>query len=95
MNLNVLKAGMTHSVEDGYVGFVHFEVEGHARKYEMALQSKKGRDWGYSLFFLDGSGPEEQIELVEDAIEDDDDLYFRLIGEAKAQLVETEAAPEA
>ncbi|MWC27931.1 hypothetical protein [Paenibacillus sp. MMS18-CY102] len=86
MNVNVLEAGMTHSQEDGYVGFVRFEVEGHVRKYEMALQSKRGKDWGYSLLFLDGSGPEEQIEQVEEQLEEDDDLYFRLIGVARDAL---------
>lgn len=91
MNVSILKAGMTYTEEDGYVGFVHFEVEGHTRKYEMALQSKKGRDWGYSLFFLDGSGPEEQIEQVEDLLEEDDDLYFRLVGAARESLEQNKA----
>lgn len=86
MNVSILKSGMTYTEEDGYVGFVHFEVEGHARKYEMALQSKKGRDWGYSLFFLDGSGPEDQIDQVEEQLEEDDELYFRLIDAAKQSL---------
>ncbi|GFN31770.1 hypothetical protein [Paenibacillus xylaniclasticus] len=86
MKISILKSGMTYTEEDGYVGFVHFEVEGHVRKYEMALQSKKGRDWGYSLFFLDGSGPEEQINQVEEQLEEDDELYDRLIDAARQSL---------
>lgn len=86
MEVKIIHAHMTNSKEDGYVGAVHFEVEGHQQAYEMTLQSKRGKDWGYALFFLSGSGNEEQLLSVEDEIEENDELYERLIEAGLAAL---------
>lgn len=86
MNVKIIHAQMTCTKQDGYVGSVHFEVEGHQQAYEMALQSKKGKDWGYGLFFLAGSGNEEQLLQVEDEIEENDELFESLIEAGMAAL---------
>ncbi|GIP14683.1 hypothetical protein J40TS1_03250 [Paenibacillus montaniterrae] len=86
MNVTIIHAQMTYTKQDGYVGSVHFEVEGHQQAYEMALQSKKGADWGYGLFFLAGSGNEEQLLQVEDEIEENDELFESLIEAGMAAL---------
>lgn len=86
MKIDIINATMSHSKEDGYVGSVHFNVEGHQQAYEMALQSKKGKDWGYGLFFLEGSGNEEQLLEVEDEIEENDELFETLIEAGMAAL---------
>lgn len=86
MNVHIIHAIMSHSKEDGYVGSVHFNVEGHKQAYEIALQSKKGKEWGYGLFFLEGSGNEELLLQVEDEIEENDELFEQLIEAGKAAL---------
>lgn len=88
MNVTIIHTQMTYSKEDGYVGTVQFEVEGHQQGYEMALQSKKGKDWGYGLFFLSGSGNEEQLLQVEEEIEENDELFERLIEAGMSALKE-------
>lgn len=86
ININVLEAAMTYSKEDGYVGKVHFGVEGHANEYEITLHSKRGKEWGYGLFFLHESGKEEQLNALEDLIEEDDELFDFLVDTAKEKL---------
>ncbi|MOA25622.1 hypothetical protein D3C78_1463600 [compost metagenome] len=86
VNVNVLGASMSYSKEDGYIGKVQFTVEGHVNEYEIALHSKKGKEWGYGLFFLHESGNEEQLLQLEDMIEEDDELFDFLIDTAQAKL---------
>ncbi|MBD2871166.1 hypothetical protein IDH41_21505 [Paenibacillus sp. IB182493] len=86
MNISILDASMTYSKEDGYVGKVQFGVEGHSNEYEITLQSKKGNEWGYGLFFLHESGKEEQLLELEDLIEEDDELFDFLVETAEAKL---------
>jgi len=86
MNVEVVYAKLTYSKEDGYIGTLHLNVEGHATQYEMSLQSNKGNEWGYSLFYLNGFGNEEQMLALEDEIETNDDLFDQLIDAAKASL---------
>jgi len=81
-----LEASMTHSKEDGYVGKVEFRVEDHKQPYEITLYSKNGKDWMYSLNFLNESGSEEEIDALEERIEEDDELYEYLIQTAKSKL---------
>jgi len=91
MNINILQAKMSYNKEDGYVGSVHFEVEGHANAYEIALQSKRGtRGWGYGLFFLNGSGNEDDLILVEDEIEENDEFFDMLVAAGKSALAPSE-----
>ncbi|MFS0727966.1 hypothetical protein [Paenibacillus sp. 1P07SE] len=84
--ITILSASMTYSKEDGYIGNVQFRFAGHRDAYEMALQSKKGKEWSYGLFFLDTSGREEEIFAMEDRIEEDDALFEGLIQIAMAAL---------
>lgn len=86
--ITVLHTEMSYSKEDGYVGKVQFGVEGHSNQYEIALQSKRGNDWGYGLFFLHESGNEEQLNELEERLEEDDELFDFLIDSAKSSLAE-------
>lgn len=86
MEMRILNATMTYSKEDGYVGKVEFEVEGHKQPYEIALHSKHKRDWSYGLFFSKESGEEEEILEVEDWLEEDDEAYDRLVNAALDSL---------
>jgi len=90
ININVLQATMTYSKEDGYVGNVQFGVEGHKNEYEIALHSKRGKEWGYGLFFLHESGKEEELLTLEDLLEEDDQLFDFFIDKAKEKLVKEE-----
>ena len=87
MNVQILHATMTFTKEDGHVGAVHFQVEGHPKPYEMALhKSRKAKEWGYGLFFLAGSGDEDLLLEVEDELEENDELYDQLVEAAVAAL---------
>lgn len=86
VNVTILGAAMTYSKEDGYVGKVQFGMAGHDQQYEIALQSKKGNDWGYGLFFLHESGKEEQLLEVEEMLEEDDELFDYLVDAAMGKL---------
>ncbi len=88
MKLTIIEAQMNFNKTDGYVGKVQFSAEGHSNRYEMALQSKKGKDWGYGLFFLHESGNEEQLDQMEDLLEEDDELFDFLIEAAMERLVQ-------
>nr|WP_240421752.1 hypothetical protein [Paenibacillus periandrae] len=83
--VEILEASMVYSKEDGHVGKVAFAVENHKQPYEIMLFSKKGKEWSYSLNFLNEPGGEEDIEAVEDLLEDDD-IYDQLIEAAKSKL---------
>ncbi|MCM3745851.1 hypothetical protein M3223_00645 [Paenibacillus pasadenensis] len=88
MEWEMIFAEMSYNKEDGYVGKVQFQVKGHKQPYEMALQSKKGKDWAYGLFFKDKAGPEEEIELVEEELEENDEMYDALVEAARSALVQ-------
>jgi len=81
----LLQAEMSYSEQDGYLGRVQFEVEGHQQPYELTLQSdKRWDDWNYSLNFMSVSGGEQDIEAVEQALETDDDFFDDLVEAATA-----------
>ena len=89
MKLNIMDARLTFAKEDGYVGYVHFEAEGHKQAYEMTLQKKNGKEWSYGLFFLNASGDEEQLYQVEELIEESDETFDELVDAAKRTLDES------
>ena len=64
--IEILKASMEHSKEDGYLGHVEFKVEGHEHPYEITLQSNEGKTTGAMRFTFYESGKEEDIEAVEE-----------------------------
>lgn len=82
MEISIISATMIK--DDGYVGKVQFAVTGHRFEYEIVLHSKKGKEWGYGLFFLNQSGDEEQLEELEELLEDNDELFEQLVEAAKA-----------
>ncbi|WP_168119032.1 hypothetical protein [Paenibacillus sp. HB172176] len=84
--ITIIESSMTYSKESGYVGKVQFRAEGHQQAYEITLQSKKGNDWGYGLFFLKQSGSEEQLLAFEERLEEDDELFEFFIATAKEKL---------
>lgn len=83
--IEILKASMTHSKEEGYLGQVEFRVEGHELPYEITLHSKHRRDWSYALHFSQESGKEEDILAVEELLEEDE-WYDLLIDAAQKTL---------
>jgi hypothetical protein len=86
MKINTIRADMTFNEEDGYVGHVHFEVEGHRKPYEITLQSdKRGREWSYSLVFDGEPGSEEEIQALDELLEEDDELFDPLVEAAMAE----------
>ena len=86
MEIKIIQASMTKDDENGYVGKVHFEVDGHREPYEIVLQSKRGREWGYSLTFLGESGPDGLIDLVDDYLDENDDAFDMLVEAARQTL---------
>jgi hypothetical protein len=87
MKIGIEASHMTYSQQDGYVGQVEFTVEGHPQAYQITLVSKRGSDWSYSLNFARDSGDELLIEAVEEALEEDDELFDELVKAAKSSLV--------
>lgn len=84
MKAHVLNATMSYSKAAGYLGHVRFSVEGHKQTYELTLQSDGNEyDWNYALNFGDGSGSEEEIQLVDERLETDDELFDLLVNAAK------------
>jgi hypothetical protein len=87
MKWKLLHAELSYRPQEGYLGHVHFEVDGHKQPYELTLFSEGNLDeWDYSLHFLRESGSEKEIEFVEQAIEEDDDFFDQLVEAAKARL---------
>ena len=85
MELIISSAKMEQG-EEGFLGRVTFTVHGHQAAYEMVLQSKKGKDWGYSLNFLAESGKDGEIEVVEAYLEENDDAFDQLVDAAMKEL---------
>lgn len=81
MKIKIRKAEM-HRTEEGFLGTVQFEVESHKEPYQILFHSKNGQDWGYSLHFLHESGPEEEIDAVDQYLETNDDAFDDLLDAA-------------
>jgi hypothetical protein len=84
MKVEMISTALTVSKELGYVGKVAFRVEGHKQSYEITLQSKDKKKWGYSLSFLTESGDENQLIEVDDTIDDDDALFEQFVDAVNA-----------
>lgn len=85
MNIMIKFAEMSRT-EDGLLGKVQFEVDQHQQPYEILLQSKDGRSWGYALHFLHESGPEEEIDALDQYLEENDEVFDMII-EAAEQAI--------
>ncbi|BBI33282.1 hypothetical protein [Cohnella abietis] len=80
MKVNILKATINESEDEGFVGHVHFEVENHKQSYEVTLQSNNGRNnWSYALNFLNQPGSEEEIQAVDERLEEDDAFFEQFV----------------
>jgi hypothetical protein len=89
VKVKILSASMQYSEGDGYLGHVRFEVEGQKQPYEITLQSnRRSDDWNYALNFMNEPGSEEEIEVVEKAIEEDDELFDTLVEAAMSNKTE-------
>jgi len=85
MNITILNAQMSQDSE-GFRGSVAFRADGHKQPYEVSLWSKDGSMWDYSLSFAHQSGPEEEIIQIEEALEEDDELFDLLVDTAMERL---------
>ncbi|WP_068777274.1 hypothetical protein [Paenibacillus sp. FJAT-26967] len=94
MQITVLDASMMYSEDNGYIGKVEFKATEGTTAYEVALFSKKGKEWMYSLNFTKESGSEEEITFIEEKLEEDDDLFDFLIETALSRLEKPESADE-
>lgn len=86
MKMTVVQARMDWIEGEGYLGQVQFQIEGHEGKYEITLQSKKGKEWMYALNFADDTGKEAEIVQLEEWLNEDDDLFDALIEAARGAL---------
>ncbi|SEG65007.1 hypothetical protein [Paenibacillus sp. UNC499MF] len=84
--IQVLNASMIHDAENGYIGKVEFKLAEGKTAYEVALFSKKGKEWMYSLNFTAESGTEEEIVAIEQQLEEDDDLFDFLVDTALSRM---------
>jgi hypothetical protein len=82
MEIMIRNVVMSRTDEDGWLGKVEFAVKDHKEPYEIVFHSKDGRDWGYSLHFLDESGPEEEIDALDRYLEENDEAYEMLLDAA-------------
>lgn len=89
MKIRILGAKMSYNEEDGYVGRVEFEVEGHKAAYELTLLSSNGRNnWSYALNYLRGPGSEDEIQAVDERLEEDDAFFEQFVEALKSCPVE-------
>ncbi len=88
-----IKSAEMNVLEDGdYLGKVAFTVDHHKEPYEIVFHKKRGQDWGYSLHFLHNSGPEEEIDAVDQFLTDNDDAFDSLLH--AAQQAAEQAKPD-
>ncbi|MEI7027057.1 hypothetical protein [Paenibacillus sp. y28] len=86
MKVKIVTAAMAHNPGEGYRGSVIFEVEGHKHSYEIMLFSKNGNMWDYTLNFGKDPGIDEEIDVVETALEEDDELFDWLVDTAMESM---------
>lgn len=86
MNVTILQAHMEELPDGTLAGSVRFQVKGHGSPYELSLRNEKGEVWDYSLHFAGESGSDEQIAAVSERIDEDDELFDRLLDAALATL---------
>jgi len=79
MKITIRHAEMDRNEDGDYIGKVQFEVEHHKEPYEIVFFKQAGKDWGYSLHFLNQSGPEEEIDALDRYLEEEDDAYEQLL----------------
>ncbi|MNN61462.1 hypothetical protein D3C81_1766970 [compost metagenome] len=88
MNLTIVTAEMKKAEDGTYLGKTIFRAESHKADYEITFYSKRGNDWDYSLSYANEPGVEEQLIEVDQAIEQNDELFDRLLDAAWDTLQE-------
>jgi hypothetical protein len=83
MNIEVIDAKLKRNEDKRFIGKVHFNVEGHKEPYELTLDSKNRKDWGYSLHYFAESGPDGEIEKVDLYLEENEEAFNLLVEAAE------------
>ena len=86
MKMTITESKVNYTEQDGYLGHVTFEIDGHPQPYEATLHSTKGRNWSYGLRFAGEPGDEKLIIAVDDWLEEDDEAFERLIDAVRSKL---------
>ncbi|WP_227779441.1 MULTISPECIES: hypothetical protein [Paenibacillus] len=82
VNIEIIRAEMRREDEKSYIGTTVFRAEGEKSIYEVTFMSKNGKDWDYSLHFTEQSGDEEELLRMDELLENDDDVYDKLLDAA-------------
>lgn len=82
MNIEIIRAEMRREDEKSYIGTTVFRAVGEKSIYEVTFMSKNGKDWDYSLHFTEQSGDEEELLRMDELLENDDDVYDKLLDAA-------------
>ncbi|GIQ71386.1 hypothetical protein DUZ99_15845 [Xylanibacillus composti] len=83
MQIHIEQASMERTEDKRFVGKVYVRVEGHKQPYEIIVDSKNMKDWGYALYFQRDSGPEEEIDALDAYIDEHEDVFERIVQAAK------------
>ncbi len=83
LNIQIINAQMHRNEDKRFIGKVECKVEGHRETYEVTLESKNMKDWGYSLLYLNESGPDGEIEALDQYLEDNDEAFDLLVDAAE------------
>lgn len=74
---------MERNEDKRFIGRVNLRVENHKQPYEVILDSKNMKDWGYALYFLRESGPEEEIDALDAYLDEHEEVFERMVQAAK------------
>lgn len=83
MNIHIEQASMERNEDKRFIGRVNLRVENHKQPYEVILDSKNMKDWGYALYFLRESGPEEEIDALDAYLDEHEEVFERMVQAAK------------
>ncbi len=82
MNIHIEQASMERNEDQRFIGKVILRVDNHKQPYELILDSKNMKSWGYALYFLRESGPEDEIDALDEYLDEHDDVFERIVQEA-------------
>jgi len=86
MEIILKNASMSKDAETGYVGKVQIEVKSHKELYEITLHSKRGKEWGYALNFLNRPGPDEEIDQLDEYLDENDEAFEQIVLAARSAI---------
>lgn len=88
MKIDVINACMERNEDKRFIGQVQFKVEGHKEPYELTLESKNMKDWGYSLHYLHEPGLDGEIDAVDHYLEENEEAFDLLVQAAESSYQE-------